>query len=279
MVSPYRVIGRGTFGVAFVSADDPETAVKKTFKGSETLALEYQHGLATNFAVTTTGPWLQQSFPEPVPCVPWYQSTHGMKKPSAKDPWWVLNHARFPSSNGDGVPDGVFLFERIPPVPRSLQESIIRRFWPESRQQAALDDPENRDCMIRPYLQERWAYHESRGRKRLNNEQKESLRNFPAYLDDLEAMGIDCHAVARQIALGLAVAHWEAQHDLTDSEFYIAGQRSSPKTAARSHTAPLEVYHAMELRQNCTIFSDEPSESPKTHHGLPLGTQMWARRL
>lgn len=270
---PYKEIGRGTFGVVFTT-DDADTAVKKTFKSSSTLAVEFEHGLATSFAVTTSAPSLEQEFPEPVPRVPWYQSSHGMQKPSSKDPWWIANKSRFPSTNGDDVPNGVFLFERIPPVPRTLQESLIRRFWgSHEKQQAALDHPDNRDCMIRPYLQERWAYHEGRGRRRLNNEQKESLRNFPAYLDDLQAMGVDCHAVARQIALGLAVGHFEAQHDMTDVEFVIAGRYRAPPTASRAHTIPLDAYDQKgDDLGNRTIVQTAP---PTTQHGLPANTQMW----
>lgn len=269
-MQPYIEIGRGTFGVVFAAEDEPGTAVKKTFKSSATLAVEFEHGLATSYAVTTTAPSLAHEFPEPVPRVPWYQSSHGMQRPSAKDPWWLGNRRRLPSTNGDDVPNGVFLFERIPPVPRPLQESLIHRFWPKERQQAAIDDPENWDCMIRPYLQERWVYHEGRGRRRLNNEQKESLRNFPAYLDDLQAMGIDCHAVARQIALSLAVGHWEAQLDMTDVEFVIAGQYRLPTTAPRAHTVPLDAYDKRDDFGNRTIIQTAPSQ-----HGLPTNTQMW----
>lgn len=268
----FKEIGRGTFGVVFTT-DEPDTVVKKTFKGSDTLAMEFEHGLATSFAVTTTAPSLKHEFPEPVPRVPWYQSSHGMQKPLCKDPWWIANQCRLPPTNGDDVPNGVFLFERIPPVPRPLQVSLIRRFWPEERQQAAFDDPDNRDCMIRPYLQERWVYHEGRGRRRLNNEQKESLRNFPAYLDDLQAIGIDCHAVARQIALGLAVGHWEAQHDMTDVEFIIAGRHASASlaTALRAHTMPLDAYDKRADLGNRTIIQ----EQQRQQHGLPADTQMW----
>ncbi|KAH7320852.1 hypothetical protein B0I35DRAFT_501046 [Stachybotrys elegans] len=270
----FREIGRGTFGVVFAAADEPEAAVKKTFKASETLAVEFEHGLAVSFAVTTVAPILRKDFPEPVPRVPWYQSSHGMKKPSAKDPWWMANQGRFPSTNGDNVPNGVFLFERIPPVPRPLQESVIGRFWEtHEKQLKALNDEENRDCMIRPYLQERWKYHEGRGRKRLNNEQKESLRNFPAYLDDLQSMGIDCHSVARQIALGLAVGHWEAQLDMTDVEFVIAGKYRSPATVSRAHVVPLDAYDKRDHLGNRTILV--AAQDQEESFGLPRNTQMW----
>lgn len=277
MIRMYREIGRGTFGVVFAT-DVPDTVVKKTFKSSDTLAVEFEHGLATSFAVTTVAPILEREFLQPVPQVPWYESSHGMKKPSGKDPWWLENGKHFPSTNGDDAPNGVFLFERIPPVPRPLQESLIRRFWePGSKeQQAAFDNPDNRDCMIRPYLQERWAYFKGRGRKRLNNEQKDSLRNFAAYLDDLQAIGIDCHSVARQIALGLAVGHWEAQHDMTDAEFVIAGRCSRPTSASRAHVIPVDDAYDEKGRHlgNRTILPDTQKQQQQ-RHGLPANTQMW----
>jgi hypothetical protein len=273
MAQPYTEIGRGTFGVVFAT-DEPDTAVKKTFKASDKLAVEFEHGLAISLAVTTTAPILEQKFPEPVPRVPWYQSTYGIQKPSAKDQWWVANRGRFPATNGDDVPNGVFLFERIPPVPRTLQKTLIRRFWQTyEKQQMATDDIENRDCMIRPYLQERWRYHEVRGRKRLNNEQKESLRNFPAYLDDLKDMGIDCHSVARQIATGLAVGHWEAQLDMTDVEFVIAGRDRRSITSSRAHTAPLDYYDKRDHIGNRHIITS--TEGQQQVFGLPANTQIW----
>lgn len=271
MAELYKEIGRGTFGVVFTT-NDHDTAVKKTFKSSSTLAVEFEHGLAMNFAVTTAAPILQGKFLEPVPQVPWYQSSHGMEKPSARDAWWIKNKSRFPSTNGDDVPNGVFLFQRIPPAPRSLQEDLISRFWdgPEE-QETALSDDENKDCMIRPYLQERWAYYEAKGRRRLNNEQKRSLRNFPAFLDDLQEMGIDCTWVARQIALGLAIGHWEAQIDMTDVEFVIAGQYCSRETDPRGHTTPLDAYDKLDNHGNRNILTS-PDAKPS---GLPKNTRMW----
>ncbi|KAH7308555.1 hypothetical protein B0I35DRAFT_413191 [Stachybotrys elegans] len=267
----WKEIGRGTFGVVFTT-DAPDIAVKKTFNGSDKLATEFEHGLAASFAATTIGPLLRHEFPGPVPRVPWYQSSRGIQHPS-KDAWWIANQGRLPSTNGDDVPNGVFLFERIPPVPRPLQEALIRRFWKtHEEQQAMLNDEDNRDCMIRPYLQERWAYYEGKGRrKRLNNEQKESLRNFPAYLDDLQRMGIDCHHVARQIALGLAVGHWEAQLDMTDVEYVIAGRSKRAFTTLRSHCIAL--YDKPSL-DNRTIFPTA-EEQQQQSYGLPANTQMW----
>jgi hypothetical protein len=165
----YKEIGRGTFGVVF-AADDPEVAIQKTFKSNDTLAIEFEHGLSIGLSATNTAPYLARGFSDPIPRVPWYQASYGIQKPSTKDPWWIAHRGLFPSTNGDSVPTGIFLFERTPPVSRALQERLIRRYWETfQQQQMALDDEENTDCMIRPYLQERWAYHEERGRKRLNN--------------------------------------------------------------------------------------------------------------
>ncbi|KAF4120138.1 hypothetical protein GMORB2_3265 [Geosmithia morbida] len=153
----YRGIGCGTFGVVFAMEGD-DMAVKKTFKSRDTLTAEFECGVAFHFATTVTKPVLGLEFPEKVPRVPWYQSTHAMQSMPAQDPWWVANRHRLPSTNGDSVPNGVFLFQRIPPVPPRLQESIVCQFWKTvEAQDVALKDDENKDCMIRPYLQERWV--------------------------------------------------------------------------------------------------------------------------
>lgn len=111
----------------------------------------------------------------------------------------------------------------------------------------------------------------------MNNEQKESLRNFPAYLDDLQNMGIDCHAVARQIALGLAVGHWEAQLDMTDVEFVIAGRHRLPATASRAHSVPPDAYDKKDHFGNRTILpaAQQQQQQQQKPFGLPANTQMW----
>lgn len=276
MAPLYKEIGRGTFGVVF-APEGEKTAVKKTFKSSSTLAVEFEYGVDINFAIMATEPILRREFCERAPRVPWYRSTHAMERAPAKDPWWIANQSRLPSTNGDNVPNGVFLFQRIPPVPRPLQESVIRRFWktPEG-QQAALADDDNRDCMIQPYLQERWTNYEAAGRKkRLNNEQKESLRNFPAYLDDLQAMGIDCCSVARQIAMGLAIGHFQVQLDMTDVEFVIAGldkgSRQGPSSSAGHAGLPKDTQLWLVDFDKCNPVRVWDDTLTKDIHKLALG--------
>jgi Zinc finger protein len=86
-------------------------------------------------------------------------------------------------------------------------------------------------------------------------------------------MGINCHSVARQVALGLAVGHWEAQHDMTDVEFVIAGRHAPLASATRGHILPLDVYDKRGDLGNRNIIPVAPP--PATQHGLPANTQMW----
>ena len=77
MAELYKVIGRGTFGVVFAT-DESDTAVKKTFKNSDTLAVEFEHGLAASFALNNCSSNSQLYVPRAgssntlVPVEPWY---------------------------------------------------------------------------------------------------------------------------------------------------------------------------------------------------------------
>lgn len=84
-------------------------------------------------------------------------------------------------------------------------------------------------------------------------------------------MGIDCHAVARQLALGLAVGHWVAQHDMTDVEFVIAGRHKPAIAESRAQAVPLDDYDRAWQQRNRNMVP----ESQRKQHGLPADTQMW----
>ena len=72
-------------------------------------------------------------------------------------------------------------------------------------------DPDNEDCLIRLYLGAN------------QSETPDSLRNFPLYLDMMEEIGLDTHAYATSMAIGLAVMHWIAMVDGMDTEFVLRG--------------------------------------------------------
>ena len=54
-----------------------------------------------------------------------------------------------------------------------------------------------------------------------------TLRNLPVYLDGMEELGMRPATVAGEMAVGLAVAHWEVSIDMLDVEFVIGGRPGS----------------------------------------------------
>lgn len=84
-----------------------------------------------------------------------------------------------------------------------------------------MNNPENRDCLVRLYL----------GRNNPNTQAYDStdtLRNFPLYLDDAQSIGVNVNEYAEQMAIGLAILHWQAQIDAQDTEFVIGSYKVRP---------------------------------------------------
>lgn len=49
----------------------------------------------------------------------------------------------------------------------------------------------------------------------------------------MEDLDLDIFDLATEMAIGLAILHWEAQVDGMDTEFVLAGRRRSPSPAKR----------------------------------------------
>lgn len=128
------------------------------------------------------------------------------------DDWWDKNTARFPSD--DDEVGYLFFVQRIPALQETTRTALIQRYFPLQYQDEAMKDPENKACLVRPYLGQR------RGAREINNPQ-DTLQNFPLYLDQLEEIGLDIKQYAIEMALGLAAVHWQACIDGMDMEFVI----------------------------------------------------------
>ncbi|MCJ1334230.1 hypothetical protein MMC10_010937 [Thelotrema lepadinum] len=140
-----------------------------------------------------------------------------------KDSWWIRNGNRFPKGSEDEKAGGLFVFERIMPLPKHVREALIYLCFEKEERAQALQNAENKDCLIRPYLGLR--------RKELDSEQKKvrrgTLRNFPLYFDELAALQMNPSIIASDMALGLAAAHWKCRIDMTDVEFVIGSRRTT----------------------------------------------------
>lgn len=128
------------------------------------------------------------------------------------DTWWEKNHARFPEQ--DNERGFLFQVQRILPLPEDSRTALVRNYFPTQAQTSALEDPENKACLVRPYLGKR------RSKRELDNPQ-DTLRNYPLYMDQLEDMGADIFQFAKEMAIGLAIVHWQAGLDGMDMEFAI----------------------------------------------------------
>ncbi|RSL40134.1 hypothetical protein CEP53_013574 [Fusarium sp. AF-6] len=92
-------------------------------------------------------------------------------------------------------------------------------------QQAALENPLNRDCLARVYL----------GRQRSPHQPRQvnfSLRNFNLCLDQMVDLGLPVSSYASAIGEALAVVHWAANVDGYDIEF-VLGSETSVKSQPR----------------------------------------------
>lgn len=98
-----------------------------------------------------------------------------------------------------------------------MREALIDLYFDEDEkmQREAKADAENGDCLVRTYLGENESV-------RQQSETYDSLRNFPLRLNMMEDLELDVSTFASEIAIGLAVMHWQAQVDRMDAEFVLA---------------------------------------------------------
>jgi hypothetical protein len=102
--------------------------------------------------------------------------------------------------------------QHIPPLPAPVRSALADRYCPRRFQQAARDNPENKDCLVRLYL----------GKREPESHQGSfRLRNFPLLINDIEELNIDPRNFARVMADALAVMHWSANIDGNDVEFVL----------------------------------------------------------
>ncbi|KIW72964.1 hypothetical protein PV04_01120 [Phialophora macrospora] len=223
-----RDIGRGSCGSVF---EIPGTtlAIKK---GANTKAIWNDFNL-TNHAYNSYLTWaglLSDSFPgRRVPRVPGAQFFNG---PDSTE-FWQAVLKRFPK--GDRNRAAAFHIDRILPVPQQTRMALVRQFYQDDvqTQHNVLRNQENKDCLIRIYLG-------SNNPSGQAYDDTATLRNFPLYLDQAKLIGIDINTYAEEMAIGLAILHWQAQIDAADTEFVIG---SSTNTTFRT-TYPNHEAHA-----------------------------------
>lgn len=203
----FVVIGRGTCGTIF-QIPGTESAYKK---GSDKDSLWNDANLTNTAcrAVIETKTCLQEIFPNVsiprVPIVTAWISENDL------DNWWGENLSRFPEDTHVGY---LFQVQRILPLPESSRQALIRLYFPKRMHRFACEDPDNKPCLVRPYLGQRrgeWEF----SRPAL------SLQNFPLYLDQIEELQLEAIQFSEEMAIGLAIVHWKACLDGMDMEFVL----------------------------------------------------------
>ena len=206
----FRDIGRGSCGSIFEIPRTPY-AIKK---GTNTAAIWNDYNLtslAYNSYYRSNG-LLMYEFPNhQVPRVP---RTQYFNTPDSE--WWSQPEivSRFPKD--DQTKAAVFYLDRILPIVQNSRQALIRLFYQkdEVTQRNVLNDVENRDCLVRLYFGDNCP-------TITPYDSSQTLRNFPLYLDRAMMLGLNINAYAEEMAMGLAVLHWQAQIDSQDTEFVL----------------------------------------------------------
>ncbi|KAI4163778.1 MAG: hypothetical protein LQ342_002551 [Letrouitia transgressa] len=207
-----RIIGLGTCGSVF---ETPGTEL--VYKKGTSEASIWQDYCLTNKVHNATEhvrTMIQEAFPSlTIPKTPACDEFH-----TANDElFWTENTPRrFPASHRTRQP--LFTATRILPLAQTIREALIDLYFDEEDQQEAMNDQDNKDCLVRVYFGERESI-------RQQTEGYTSLRNFELRLNMMEDLDLEISDLAAEVAIGLAIMHWQAQVDAMDTEFVLG---SSP---------------------------------------------------
>lgn len=64
----------------------------------------------------------------------------------------------------------------------------------------------------------------------------DSLRNFPLRLDMIEELQLNASALAAEMAIGLAILHWQTQVDGMDTELVLGSASHTPPDLPEAYT-------------------------------------------
>jgi len=110
------------------------------------------------------------------------------------------------------LPTSALVTERILPHPHATRARLIEKYCSPKNKDKALSDPANKDCLVRVYLGS------SQGK---SGAMFFSLRNFKMHLNQMVDIQLDVEAMARRMAIAMAIMHWAAQTDARDVEFVL----------------------------------------------------------
>ena len=209
-----RIIGLGSCGTVF-EIPGTEIAYKKG-RNRSNLWTDFCLTNKVHNATKEVRNMLQEAFPKStIPQTPFCHEYH----PVDDDLFWSTSLQRFPASHRNKQP--LFVVDRILPVPEQTRMDLIEEYFDQDKnmQREAKEDQDNKDCLVRIYLGDRES-----GRQL--SEVYDTLRNFPLRLNMMEYLGLDVSVMATEMAIGLAIMHWQAQVDGMDVEFVLGSSAS-----------------------------------------------------
>lgn len=97
-----------------------------------------------------------------------------------------------------------------------IREALIELYFDDNEEihEKTKNDVNNKDCLVRIYLGENETPKQTTGCY-------DSLRNFPMRLNMVEDIRLDKFALGTEMAIALAVIHWQARIDGMDIEFVL----------------------------------------------------------
>jgi hypothetical protein len=114
--------------------------------------------------------------------------------------WWKENGKNFARISSREYTN-LLETQLILPLPKLVRKAIITIFCPpKMNKMDVLNDPQNRNCLIRIYLGVRRPF--------VSQEGNFSLQNFEANLDIIDELGLEKEQHAREMARALAIMHW-----------------------------------------------------------------------
>ena len=148
--------------------------------------------------------------------------------------FWGETLTRFPANHRTKQP--LLTIDRILPMPQIVREALIKMYFDDDEkiQEEAKNDKDNKDCLLRVYLGERESVKQQSG-------SYDTLRNFPMRLNMMEDLDLNVSEFASEMAVGLAILHWQAQIDGMDVEFVLGSSATMSKEQPHgydNHLAP-----------------------------------------
>ncbi|KAL8779131.1 MAG: hypothetical protein Q9213_007092 [Squamulea squamosa] len=230
----YEIIGLGTCGTVF-EIPATQQAIKK---GKDVTSL-WNDFILTNVihnAFADVSHLLQHAFPDnTIPQVPRCRTFH---LPFSNI--WESALYRFPESHREI--GGAFHVDRIPTLPRPVREALIDQYFNKRIRKRAKVEKNNQTCLARIYLGEQQSD--------TKTQRYDSLWNFPLPLNMVEDLRLDKELLADEMAIALAVIHWQAQVDAMDTEFVLGSSGAESCQGKRAYVAgggPHEV-HDVDLK-------------------------------